>query len=171
MKAAGLAETRKYALSDEELFTNIEKVWIYLGRQPKRDEMNDRENTPSVISSTTYEKRFGSWRGALEEFIQYINSGSSEDCETDDSVENTIDEESKIKHKTKREISDRLRFSILMRDGFTCQSCGASPTKERGVELHVDHIIPWSKGGETEEKNLQTKCKRCNLGKGNAFDQ
>ena len=46
-----------------------------------------------------------------------------------------------------------------MRDGFTCrftcQSCGASPIKERGVELYVDHIIPWSKGGETEEPNLR----------------
>ena len=67
-------------------------------------------------------------------------------------------------------MSDRMRFRILSRDGFTCQSCGASPIKERGVELHVDHIIPWSKGGETVESNLQTKCKKCNLGKGNAFN-
>jgi 5-methylcytosine-specific restriction endonuclease McrA len=41
---------------------------------------------------------------------------------------------------------------------------------ERGVELHVDHILPWSKDGETVEENLQTKCSKCNLGKGNAFD-
>ena len=37
--------------------------------------------------------------------------------------------------------------------------------------IQVDHIVPWSKGGETEESNLQTKCKKCNLGKGNAFDK
>ncbi len=51
------------------------------------------------------------------------------------------------------------------------QSCGASPLKSREVELHVDHIIPWSKGGETEEGNLEAKCSKCNLGKGNAFDK
>ncbi|MDE2391146.1 MAG: HNH endonuclease, partial [Rhodospirillales bacterium] len=51
-----------------------------------------------------------------------------------------------------------------------CQSCGASPQKERGVELHVDHVLPWSRGGETLEENLRTKCQQCNLGKGNAFN-
>jgi len=74
-------------------------------------------------------------------------------------------------HKTKREISDRLRFRILMRDGFSCQACGRAPMNERGVELHVDHLIPWSMGGETVDENLQTKCSKCNLGKSNAFDQ
>jgi len=76
-----------------------------------------------------------------------------------------------VKHKTKREISERMRFRILMRDGFACKACGRSPATEIGVELHVDHILPWSKGGETVEENLSTKCKECNLGKGNAFDK
>jgi len=67
-----------------------------------------------------------------------------------------------FKHKTKREISERLRFKILIRDGFTCKM---------GVELHIDHITPWSKGGETLSENLETKCSRCNLGKGNAFNE
>ncbi|MFC2122013.1 HNH endonuclease [Bacteroidota bacterium] len=42
--------------------------------------------------------------------------------------------------------------------------------KEIGIELHVDRILPWSKGRETVQANLETKCKRCNLGKGNAFN-
>ncbi len=29
---------------------------------------------------------------------------------------------------------------------------------------------PGSKGGETVDENLGTKCQQCNLGKGNAFD-
>ena len=73
--------------------------------------------------------------------------------------------------RTKREISERLRFSILLRDGFRCQACGRSPLNSPGVELHVDHVIPWSQGGETITDNLQTKCKECNLGKGNAFNK
>ena len=59
---------------------------------------------------------------------------------------------------------------ILVRDGFRCQSCGVSPLTKPGTELHVDHVIPWSKGGETVDENLGTKCLQCNLGKGNAFD-
>ena len=72
-------------------------------------------------------------------------------------------------HKTKRNVSDSLRYKILKRDNFTCCACGASPAKDPSVELHVDHIIPWSKGGETTEDNLQTLCSRCNLGKSNKF--
>lgn len=33
------------------------------------------------------------------------------------------------------------------------------------VELHVDHIMPWAKGGEIVLENLQTLCSKCNLGK------
>jgi len=33
------------------------------------------------------------------------------------------------------------------------------------VVLHIDHVTPWSKGGETEMDNLQTLCEPCNLGK------
>ena len=41
---------------------------------------------------------------------------------------------------------------------------------EMGIELHVDHILSWAKAGETVQSNLETKCKKCNLGKGNAFN-
>jgi 5-methylcytosine-specific restriction endonuclease McrA len=33
--------------------------------------------------------------------------------------------------------------------------------------LHIDHIVPWSKGGETALENLETLCSECNLGKSN----
>ena len=64
-----------------------------------------------------------------------------------------------------RKISDKLRYQILKRDNFKCCSCGASPAKDSSVELHIDHIIPWSKGGQTVAENLQTLCSKCNLGK------
>jgi 5-methylcytosine-specific restriction endonuclease McrA len=56
----------------------------------------------------------------------------------------------------------KLRFKILLRDGFQCTYCGAKPPQKR---LRVDHIIPFSKGGETEENNLTTACFECNAGK------
>ena len=68
-------------------------------------------------------------------------------------------------HKTSRDINLRLRFRVLQRDNFKCCACGASPAKDASVELHVDHILPWSKGGETVFENLQTLCSKCNLGK------
>lgn len=72
------------------------------------------------------------------------------------------------KHRTSREPSMKLRFEILKRDNFKCCACGASPAKDPAVELHIDHIIPWSKGGETIEDNLQTLCSICNFGKGSS---
>lgn len=69
------------------------------------------------------------------------------------------------KTQRSRDPSTRLRFEVLYRDRFTCRFCGASPTKDPSVTLHVDHIIPWSKGGETSLNNLQTLCSKCNLGK------
>lgn len=60
-------------------------------------------------------------------------------------------------------LTDSLRYDILRRDGFRCQICGA--TAKDGVKLHIDHIIPVSKGGKTEPQNLRTLCDRCNFGK------
>ena len=69
-----------------------------------------------------------------------------------------------IKRNT-RAISDKLRYKVLKRDNFKCCACGASPAKDPSVELHIDHIIPWSKGGESTLENLQTLCSKCNIGK------
>ena len=67
--------------------------------------------------------------------------------------------------RTTRSISDKLRYRVLKRDNFKCCACGASPAKDPAVELHIDHVIPWSKGGETKLENLQTLCSKCNIGK------
>jgi hypothetical protein len=61
------------------------------------------------------------------------------------------------------EISPKLRFRILSRDGFKCQYCGAQAPD---VRLEVDHLIPVSQGGETVEDNLAAACWDCNRGKG-----
>lgn len=71
----------------------------------------------------------------------------------------------KEKAQKSRDPSPRLRFEVLVRDKFTCRFCGASPNKDPSVTLHIDHIMPWSKGGKTTLSNLQTLCSICNLGK------
>jgi hypothetical protein len=62
-----------------------------------------------------------------------------------------------------RTLSYALRFAVLRRDGFTCTYCGRCPPE---VRLHVDHIVPWSKGGSNRLENLRAACDACNLGKG-----
>ena len=72
------------------------------------------------------------------------------------------------KHKERSKMSDSLRYDILKRDGFKCTICGA--TAQEGAKLHVDHIVPVSKGGKTVNRNLRTLCSSCNLGKSNKYD-
>ncbi|MFL2656036.1 MAG: HNH endonuclease [Burkholderiaceae bacterium] len=62
-----------------------------------------------------------------------------------------------------RTLPSRLRWLVLRRDAFTCQDCGG---KAPNVELHIDHIIPWSEVKEHKIENLRVLCKDCNLGKG-----
>lgn len=59
-----------------------------------------------------------------------------------------------------------MRYRVLKRDNSRCQRCGATALTD-GVSLHVDHIVPVSKGGKTVLENLQTLCEACNLGKSN----
>ena len=172
LKLAGLQPSRsKIGITDDELFENIKSLWISLGRQPRYSEVRA---PGSEFSAGTYENRFGSWSKALGGFVAWVNSDSPEQPQQDMKKEQcAVDSTVNIAtatHRTRREISDRQRFRILVRDGFRCKSCGRSPLTDVDVELHVDHKLPWSKGGETTDDNLETKCKKCNLGKGNAFN-
>ncbi len=58
-----------------------------------------------------------------------------------------------------------LRKQIMIRDNYTCQYCGKYMPDEVG--LHIDHIIPVSKGGKTVPSNLQVLCSKCNGSKSN----
>lgn len=87
------------------------------------------------------------------------------------SVKNLIEKETKTYHsKVERaKLTPALRYKILCKDNFKCQICGKSA--KDGVILHVDHIVPVSKGGRTEIDNLRTLCSKCNLGKGQQFSK
>lgn len=190
---AGLKETgfSKEKISKQQCFDEIERMWITLGRQPTSTDIT--KGGLSAYSLDTFKRRFGGWRKALEAFIEYINNdkpdanfmpAANSDCleqkeENQESVNERPNPSSQINdaaqnptqiktksHRTSRNINARLRYKVLLRDNFKCCACGASPAKDPSVELHIDHIVPWSKGGETVIENLQTLCSKCNLGKG-----
>jgi hypothetical protein len=72
----------------------------------------------------------------------------------------------KDKIRRVRKIDMRMRYLVLKRDRYRCVLCGRSPAKDASVELHVDHIVPFSRGGLCRIENLQTLCEQCNFGKG-----
>ncbi len=164
--------------SDEQLFTNLRETWERLGRQPHYAEMN---RLPSKLKSKNYVNRFGTWRKALLAFIEYVEketiadeNGSSagglakpQMAAASDSPVSGI----AASNRDRREISLGLRFRILYRDNFKCVLCGNNPPASPGLTLHVDHIVPWSKGGRTELENLRTLCAACNLGRGNFYSE
>lgn len=68
--------------------------------------------------------------------------------------------------KNQRQLMTKvLRDKIKVRDNYTCQICGRYMPD--GVGLHIDHIIPISKGGKSIESNLQVLCDKCNHSKSN----
>ena len=151
-------------VSEEDLFKNLEDVWLNVGKQPT---FRNMKPPISKYSTHQYVAKFGTWIKALEAFIEFINSNADFEKEVapeEDGLQNDYEEETVSKHKTKRNPSERLKVQVLMRDGNKCRLCGITVT---GNDIHFDHIFPWSKGGETTLENLQILCKPHNLAKGN----
>ena len=61
-------------------------------------------------------------------------------------------------------VTRNQRKRIFERDGFKCQSCGSIE------HLCIDHILPVSRGGTSDDDNLQALCLPCNTTKGNRLD-
>lgn len=59
-----------------------------------------------------------------------------------------------------RLIPTQVKVEVWQRDKGKCVKCGAN------INLHYDHIIPFSKGGSsTTAANIQLLCAKCNLRK------
>ncbi|MGL4668996.1 MAG: HNH endonuclease [Methanobacteriaceae archaeon] len=80
-------------------------------------------------------------------------------------IDDLGEENSILNDKLKRKsFTKSIRHEVFKRDNYICVECGAK--KSDDVTLHVDHIIPSSKGGNDELDNLQTLCQDCNTAKG-----
>ncbi len=156
--AAGLTARPQAARhpSKQDLFDNFENLWRSLGRQPRG---RDLAPPQSRFALRTYQRRFGTFRKALLAFITHQQRIGKTTAAPQPATDY-------IRHKTHRDVRAQLRYQVLRRDHFKCRSCGRSPASDPSVQLQVDHIKPWSAGGETVLENLQTLCDKCNVGKG-----
>ena len=158
LEAAGLEETgfHNAGVTKEQLLEAIYEAWERLGRQPNTRDVRNKE-VPYGL--TTYINQFGSWRECVIEFVEYVKIRQGNAI--------TTPPISQVKHTTGRTPSAKLRKLIFERDNATCLLCGTNEEKEPGVKLVIDHIIPYSKGGETTYDNLQVLCRSCNIEKNN----
>lgn len=172
LRAAGLEPVnhgKRY--SDEDCFENLLSVWTHYGRQPRYQEMNA---SPSVVGGKAYMTRWGTWNRAIHAFTDYVESdGRASGTETLPPVPTDAAPASPPtpRPEDRREPAIGVRYGVLRRDRFRCVSCGRSPATDLACELHVDHIVPFSKDGKTTLDNLRALCAACNLGKGGALER
>jgi hypothetical protein len=161
-----LKDRRVKKYSEKELFDEMERIWTQLGHRPSKD---DWQSSNPKISYDTYLRNFGGWRNACLRFIEF--KMGKRILTDDEEVLPTKKTNSKSTTERKtRHIPARLRLKVLHRDNYRCVKCGKSPATNIGVQLHIDHIVPFAKGGENTESNLRTLCATCNLGKGDIED-
>lgn len=55
-----------------------------------------------------------------------------------------------------RHVSPEVRERVLASTGGACAKCGSR------LKVEVDHVVPVSRGGTSDESNLQPLCRKCN---------
>jgi hypothetical protein len=172
---AGLRPSRGRRPGPDDLFNNLVAVWMKLRRRPTSADMRA---PVSKYSITPYLSLCGTWKKTMKYLFMWLQWDDDPLPYADpaDYPPGTVlirpgpedVERPPSDHKTQRKPSLRMRFRVMQRDAFRCRLCGRSPAAIHGLELVIDHVVPWSKGGETVDENLQTLCSDCNYGK---FDQ
>ncbi len=66
-----------------------------------------------------------------------------------------------------RTIPHSVIIRVVRRDNNTCQICGKILLDR---EIEIDHIIPYSRGGTSDESNLRVTCMECNRKKGKRIE-
>lgn len=163
----------KYPWFDPEIETQITELTMPTWWTPQHQDRSVKENAiyGNLLSSPFWGDT------TLENFAQEMREvcGDHESAkeELEELHREQVGDEYYERFKESRDesgkefINPELRQDVLQRDKFTCQHCGRSAPD---VVLHIDHVIPESKGGPTELDNLQVLCEECNIGKGNRYN-
>jgi hypothetical protein len=188
-------DVRRY--TEDELFENLLNVWTHYGRSPTALEMDRPPSTVGKNAylhryggwrkalKTFVERANSEADGNPPADSEQQAATSPEPAERNSAPATSAADRSQARSQTnarcraprptpmnvqpedRRDPSIGLRFKVLKRDRFKCVLCGDHPARNPECVLHVDHVMPWSKGGKTRENNLRTLCATCNVGRGN----
>ncbi|MBS1812821.1 MAG: HNH endonuclease [Acidobacteria bacterium] len=114
--------------------------------------------------------RFLELVGKLNQWLRHADKFSETESpeDADELVANLSDDDlakAKEAAEQKVKVMPSIRWQIFQRDNWRCVACGRGSQDD--IILHIDHIIPRSKGGKDTLDNYQTLCHLCNLGKSN----
>ena len=70
--------------------------------------------------------------------------------------------ETSEQRRSRRYIPFKTKMRVVRRDNYKCQICKKHLNDD---EIEFDHKIPLSKGGSSEEHNIQLTCFKCNRDK------
>lgn len=117
------------------------------------------------LSSGNY-FRFESQLNLLRLFLTQTKEINFKQTEKIISKTTTFTSQQLLKNAGKKiKVMPAIRWQVFQRDNWKCVACGRN--SETGAVLHIDHIIPRSKGGQDHIDNYQTLCETCNIGKSN----
>lgn len=134
-------------------------AWYVLGR--RFPAIRKLVAVTGIIWMLTHDLRFVAASLAVFGFDAYSDLNP-----TRTKVTHRIPRRSRVAHTGRDPVRNApawMRQYVIDRDGHSCCHCG---TGGPDADFHIDHIIPWSRGGRTHPSNLQTLCPDCNLRKG-----
>ena len=144
-----LGPTRQEAIEHNEFLKEQLKKGAYKGWRKKEFEDGvknfDPEKYPKKHNQTDIEKSCSVFGHMCPVF--FVNEPLTETLEM---------------RRISRHIPRVTMLKVVRRDNSTCQICGKHLLDN---EIEFDHKIPFSKGGSTEENNIQVSCFDCNRSK------
>jgi len=147
---AGL-EPGKCRFTNQELCFFLVQVWTHTFQQYGRSPMRqDLRTFGCKVHPSTFAKRFGGWNRALLAAAEFMpaDEAHAPPLATPRAA------------PPRKRLSLRKRFLVFKRDRYRCCMC-----KRAGLELEVDHKVPYAQHGTDALDNLQTLCVECNRGK------
>lgn len=150
-KSSGKIPVRKSA---------AEGALVQIERQKRDEELKIRAGERSeYVHRTTLSRPFGTSKGKVQPWKNPEKEVSSKIRK--ENLERNKRYWNPQKKQHRLPLDGAIRLQVLARDNYTCRYCGT-----RKGPYHVDHVIPWSKGGPDTLENLVTACVKCNLTKG-----